>query len=59
MEHQFRDDQIFVAGEWRRGRGPAITSTFAAEGIDNTTITGASAADVDEAIDKARTAQSN
>ena len=59
MDQQFREDQIFIAGHWRRGRGAAITSDFAAEGIDNTTITGASAADVDEAIDKAHAAQTD
>lgn len=59
MEQQFRDDQIFIGGEWRQGRGAAITSIFAAEGVDNTTVSGASAADVDEAIEKARAAQAN
>lgn len=59
MEQHFRDDQIFVAGEWRKGRGAEITSTFAAEGTVNTTLSGASAADVDEAIETARKAQAD
>lgn len=59
MEQQFRNDRIFVAGAWRQGRGAEITSSFAAEGTDNTVVSGASAADVDEAIEKARAAQAN
>lgn len=57
MEQRFRADQIFIGGEWRKGNGAAISSLFAAEGIENTVITGASAADVDEAIERARAAQ--
>lgn len=57
MEQEFRDDVIFVGGTWQKGRGAQIESSFAAEGIVNTTISGASADDVDEAIARARAAQ--
>lgn len=59
MDQQFRKDQIFVAGEWRKGRGAEITSIFAAEGVENTTVSGASAEDVDAAIERAREAQAD
>ncbi len=59
MGRQFRDDRIFAAGEWRKGRGAEIRSSFAAEGTENTVISGASAIDVDEAIDRAKDAQAN
>ena len=59
MKHQFRDDKIFIGGEWRKGRGAAINSVFAAEGTENTTVSGASQADVDEAVEKAKDAQEN
>lgn len=57
MTEDFRDDLIFIGGEWRRGQGAQIASVFAAEGTENTTITGASASDVDDAIDRALSAQ--
>ena len=57
MEQTFRDDQIFVGGIWQQGRGAPITSHFAAEGVVNTAITGASAQDVETAITRARGAQ--
>lgn len=57
MEQTFRDDLIFVGGQWQKGRGAPIQSHFAAEGSVNTTISGASAADVEEAIARAKAAQ--
>lgn len=50
MSETFRDDLIFVGGVWQTGRGAAITSHFAAEGVVNTTISGASAQDVEDAL---------
>lgn len=57
MDETFGDDQIFVGGRWRKGRGAPIDSLFAAEGVINTTLTGASADDVDAAIAQAEEAQ--
>ena len=57
MAEEFRKDQIFWGGAWRQGRGAPIASHFAAEGFLNATITGASAEDVDSAIEAAVTAQ--
>ncbi len=54
---EFRKDEIFIGGTWRQGQGVPISSVFAAEGVLNATITGASAADVDRAIDIAGQAQ--
>lgn len=59
MDQKFRDDQIFVAGEWRKGRGAEITSIFAAEGVENTILTGASVDDAEEAIARASAAQAD
>lgn len=57
MDQTFRDDLIFVGGTWQQGRGAPITSEFAAEGTVNTTVSGASADDVEDAIARARAAQ--
>ncbi|MCY6379758.1 aldehyde dehydrogenase [Hoeflea prorocentri] len=59
MTETFREDLIFIGGQWRQGRGAPITSLFAAEGVDNTTISGASSEDVEEAIAVACRAQSD
>ncbi len=59
MSQEFPQDRIFLAGEWRKGRGAPIRSVFAAEGIENATVSGASAEDVDAAIDRARAAQAD
>ncbi|MCK0150125.1 aldehyde dehydrogenase [Marivita sp. S6314] len=59
MDQQFPNDQIFVAGEWQKGRGAEIRSDFAAEGTENTVISGASADDVDAAIERAKAAQAH
>lgn len=47
---------IFVGGEWRKGNGEDITSIFPADRTVNRVLPGASATDVDEAIDRAQTA---
>jgi len=57
MEQTFREDRIFIGGIWQKGRGAAIDSQFAAEGRLNTSISGASADDVQEAIGRALFAQ--
>ena len=54
---EFRDDLIFVGGQWQKGRGAPIRSDFAAENTVNMTLSGASAEDVELAIERARTAQ--
>lgn len=59
MTQNFPEDEIFVAGEWRRGGGARIASVFAAEGVENTSVAGASAEDVQEAMDRAQAAQSD
>ena len=50
------DDQLYIAGEWRRGRGAPIHSYFPADGTLNRTLHGASVEDVDLAIERAQTA---
>ncbi len=59
MSQEFRDDRILVAGEWRKGRGAPIASRFAAEDVENTVLTGASEADVDDAVARAAQAQAD
>ena len=49
-------DRLYIAGEWREGRGAEIESRFPADGSVNRVIKGASAADVDLAIESAETA---
>lgn len=50
---------IYIAGEWRKGSGDEIVSTFPADGTVNRRLAGASAGDCDEAIARARAAQSD
>jgi acyl-CoA reductase-like NAD-dependent aldehyde dehydrogenase len=57
MDYKFRDDVIFVGGHWQMGRGTPIISHFAAEGCVNTTLSGASAEDLELAVARARDAQ--
>lgn len=49
---------IFIGGEWRKGRGEEITSIFPADRSVNRVFSGASAEDVDEAIARAQEAAS-
>ncbi|MCR0982695.1 aldehyde dehydrogenase [Roseomonas populi] len=44
------DGRIYVAGEWREGRGAEITSIYPADRSVNLTLRGASRDDVEEAI---------
>jgi acyl-CoA reductase-like NAD-dependent aldehyde dehydrogenase len=50
------DNEILVAGLWRRGNGGDIVSTNPADGSVNATINAASEADVIEAIERAHDA---
>ncbi|WP_112320954.1 aldehyde dehydrogenase family protein [Oceanibium sediminis] len=59
MTFPFPDGRLFIGGEWETGRGAEITSVFAAEGVENMTLAGASREDVLSAIDRARTAQAD
>lgn len=59
MKHEFSDGRLLIGGEWQRGTGAEIRSTFSADGSDNTTINGASKEDVLSAIDRAKAAQSD
>lgn len=50
-------DGLYVAGEWRRGRGAAIRSVFPADGSENRVLHGASREDAIEAIERADAAR--
>ena len=54
--YELPDDQLYIAGEWRQGRGAPIHSQFPADGTLNRTLHGASVEDVDFAIERAQTA---
>ena len=56
MSYELPDDQLFIAGEWRQGRGAPIHSHFPADGTLNRVLHGASIDDVDLAIERAQTA---
>ena len=45
--------ELYIAGEWRLGRGNVIQSTFPADNSVNAEISTASAEDIEEAIQKA------
>jgi acyl-CoA reductase-like NAD-dependent aldehyde dehydrogenase len=51
------DGRLYIGGEWRKGRGADITSIFPADKSTNLVFAGASAADVDLAIERAQEAQ--
>lgn len=57
MTQDFSDGRLFIGGDWRKGRGAPITSVFAAEGIENQTLAGASRDDALDAIAAAGAAQ--
>ena len=57
--YEFRDDLIFVGGQWQTGRGAPIRSDFAAENIVNMILSGASSEDAELAIERARIAQAD
>ena len=48
--------RIFIGGEWREGRGAEIRSIYPADRSLNRVLRGASRADVEEAIARARKA---
>ena len=45
--------ELYIAGEWRLGRGHVIQSTFPADNSVNAEISTASPEDIEEAIAKA------
>lgn len=51
------DGKLFVGGEWETGTGAEITSIFPADGSINRVLRGASRADGERAIARARAAQ--
>ncbi len=57
MQHyDLPDGSLYIGGEWRTGRGAEITSRFPADGSLNRVLRGASAEDVDLAIERAEAA---
>jgi betaine-aldehyde dehydrogenase len=53
-EFEMPDGRLFIGGEWRKGRGAEIESRFPADGSLNRVVCGASADDVELAIERAR-----
>lgn len=53
------DGRLYLAGEWREGTGAEITSVFPADGSVNRVLKGASRADGEEAIARAKAAQAD
>ncbi len=51
------DGNLYIGGEWRKGRGADLTSIFPADRSTNLKFAGASAEDVDLAIERAQDAQ--
>lgn len=47
---------ILIGGEWKAGRGPEMVSIYPADGSENAVVSGADAADVDEAVARAKAA---
>ncbi|MGI3124831.1 aldehyde dehydrogenase [Nitratireductor sp. PBL-C9] len=52
-------NKLFVAGEWEEGSGAEITSIFPADGSVNRVLRGASVADGERAIERAKKAQAD
>lgn len=52
-------NKLFVGGEWEEGTGAEITSIFPADGSVNRVLRGASVADGERAIERARRAQTD
>lgn len=57
--HALPDGRIFVGGAWETGNGAPITSSFSHDGSENLTFNGASRADAERAIAKAKAAQAD
>ncbi|MEL4072408.1 aldehyde dehydrogenase [Ochrobactrum sp. GPK 3] len=53
----FSDKRLFIGGEWEIGSGEEITSVFPADGTLNSVLRGASIADGERAIARAKAAQ--
>jgi acyl-CoA reductase-like NAD-dependent aldehyde dehydrogenase len=53
------DGKLFVGGEWETGQGAEITSIFPADGSVNRVLAGASTADGERAIARAKAAQAD
>ncbi len=53
------DGKLFVGGEWETGTGAEITSIFPADGSVNRVLAGASTADGERAIARAKAAQAD
>jgi acyl-CoA reductase-like NAD-dependent aldehyde dehydrogenase len=52
-------NKLFIGGEWEEGTGAEITSIFPADGSVNRVLRGASEADGERAIERARRAQAD
>ncbi|EKF18476.1 aldehyde dehydrogenase [Nitratireductor pacificus] len=52
-------NKLFIAGEWEEGTGAEITSIFPADGSVNRVLRGASTADGERAIERAKRAQAD
>ncbi len=59
MEHAFGDGRLYLGGDWVEGAGAPIRSVFAAEGVENQTLNGASRDDALRAIARAKAAQAD
>ncbi|WP_371158043.1 aldehyde dehydrogenase [Jannaschia sp. 2305UL9-9] len=53
------DGRLFVGGEWEEGTGAPITSVYPHDGSENMVLNGASRADGERAIARARAAQAD
>lgn len=56
---EFPDGRLYVGGVWEAGTGAEIASHFPHDGAHNVTLRGASRADGERAIDRARAAQAD
>ncbi len=59
MTHALPDGRLFVAGDWEVGTGAEITSTYPHDGSLNLVLKGASRADGERAIARAKAAQAD
>lgn len=59
MDHQLPDGRLFIGGEWETGEGAEITSVYPHDGSINLVLKGASRADGERAIARAKAAQAD
>lgn len=59
VQTELPDGKLYLAGDWREGRGGEITSVFPADGSINRVLRGASAEEGEEAIARAKAAQAD